>query len=79
MTVELLSAYSRDVLLQEDEGGGAPEETRFFLPCNPSPGVMMLLLAASREVQRAGLPLSGSSALQILLWELSQGVLGAFK
>ena len=34
-----------------------------MLPCNPTAGVMMLLLSASRELQRAGLPLSGSSAL----------------
>ncbi len=67
------------LLLQEEEGGGASEETRFYLPCNPSSGVMMLLLAASRELQRAGMPLAGSSALEILLWELSKALVAAFK
>ena len=65
--------------LQEDEGGGAPEETRFQLPSNPSPGVMMFLLAASRELQRCGLPAPGSPTLEILQWELGKGVLSAFK
>ena len=66
-------------MAQEDEAGGAPEETRFLLPSITSSGVMMLLLAASRELQRCGMPSVGSSALEILQWELSQALKASLK
>ena len=39
---------------QEDELGGAGEEMRFALPAAPSPAALLFLLAAGREVARAG-------------------------
>jgi len=64
--------------MQEEEGGSAPEETRFGLPCSPSPGVMLFLLGASRELQRCGTPTSPTSALQTLQWDLGKAVLHSF-
>ena len=62
---------------QDDEAGS--EETRFQLPAMPSPGVMMLLLAAGRELQRAGGSTAGSTALEVLEWDLGAATLHAFQ
>ena len=45
----------------------------------PSPGVMMLLLAAGRELQRAGGSTAGSTALEVLEWDLGAATLRAFQ
>lgn len=66
-------------LVQEDgmeEGGG---EMRFRLPAAPSPGPLMFLLAACREVARAGGHTTGAVAVQLLEWELGNAVLEAFR
>lgn len=59
-----------------DEGGG---EMRFRLPAAPSPGPLMFLLAACREVARAGGHTTGAVAVQLLEWELGNAVLEAFR
>ena len=41
-------------VVQGGGGGGGPSEMRFSLPAAPSPAVLMLLLAACRELERAG-------------------------
>ena len=66
-------------MLQEenmDEGGG---EMRFSLPAAPSPGPLLFLLAACRELARAGGHTTGALAVQLLEWELSNAVLQAFR
>lgn len=62
---------------QEEEEGN--EETRFQLPATPSASVMMYLLAAGRELQRAGGSLPASPALRVLLSELAGAALEAFR
>lgn len=59
-----------------EEGGG---EMRFRLPAAPSPGPLMFLLAACREVARAGGHTTGAVAVQLLEWELGHAVLEAFR
>lgn len=59
-----------------EEGGG---EMRFRLPAAPSPGPLMFLLAACREVARAGGHTTGAVAVQLLQWELGHAVLEAFR
>ncbi len=55
-----------------DEGGG---EMRFSLPAAPSPGPLLFLLAACRELARAGGHTTGAVAVQLLQWELGNAVL----
>ena len=55
------------------------EEMRFSLPGTPSPGPLLFLLAACREVARAGAHTTGAAAVQLLEWELSAAVLNAFR
>ena len=59
-----------------DEGGG---EMRFRLPAAPSPGPLLFLLAACRELARAGGHTTGAVAVQLLQWELGNAVLQAFR
>ena len=59
-----------------EEGGG---EMRFRLPAAPSPGPLMFLLAACREVARAGGHTTGAVAVQLLEWDLGNAVLEAFR
>ncbi len=59
-----------------DEGGG---EMRFSLPAAPSPGPLLFLLAACRELARAGGHTTGAVAVQLLQWELGNAVLQAFR
>ena len=59
-----------------EEGGG---EMRFSLPAVPSPGPLLFLLAACREVARAGGHTTGAVAVQLLEWQLSNAVLEAFR
>ena len=59
-----------------EEGAG---EMRFRLPAAPSPGPLLFLLAACREVARAGGHTTGAVAVQLLEWELSNAVLEAFR
>ncbi|KAL3140348.1 hypothetical protein ABBQ38_004612 [Trebouxia sp. C0009 RCD-2024] len=73
-----LQAWEETIIAQEDgmeEGGG---EMRFRLPAAPSPGPLMFLLAACREVARAGGHTTGAVAVQLLEWELGNAVLEAF-
>ena len=53
-------------------------ETRFQLPAVPSPGAMMYLLAAGRELQRAGGAKAGAVALDLLEGVLAAAALDAF-
>ncbi len=55
-----------------DEAGG---EMRFSLPAAPSPGPLLFLLAACRELARAGGHTTGAVAVQLLQWELGNAVL----
>lgn len=64
---------------QEDELGGPAEEMRFPLPAAPSPGAQAALLAACREVARAGGASMPPAALALLTWELGDAVLRAFR
>ena len=69
----------RDERMQEDsmdEGGG---EMKFSLPAAPSPGPLLFLLAACREVARAGGHTTGAVPVQLLQWQLSNAVLQAFR
>jgi len=50
-----------------DEGGG---EMRFSLPAAPSPGPLLFLLAACRELARAGGHTTGAVAVQLLSWAM---------
>lgn len=59
-----------------DEGGG---EMRFSLPAAPSLGPLLFLLAACRELARAGGHTTGAVAVQLLEWELGNAVLQAFR
>ena len=59
-----------------EEGGG---EMRFRLPAAPSLGPLMFLLAACREVARAGGHTTGAVAVQLLEWELGNAALEAFR
>jgi hypothetical protein len=59
-----------------DEGGG---EMRFSLPAAPSPGPLLFLLAACRELARAGGHTTGAAAVQLLQWELGNAVLQALR
>ena len=59
-----------------DEGGG---EMRFSLPAAPSPGPLLFLLAACRELARAGGHTTGAVAVQLLQWELGNAVLQALR
>ncbi|KAK9836059.1 hypothetical protein WJX84_002269, partial [Apatococcus fuscideae] len=58
---------------EAEEAGGAAE-MRFWQPAAPSPTILALLLAACREVQRAGGPLVSQAALRQLAWHLSASV-----
>ncbi|KAL0025084.1 hypothetical protein WJX79_007064 [Trebouxia sp. C0005] len=72
-----LQAWEETVIAQEDsmdEGGG---EMRFSLPAAPSPGPLLFLLAACRELARAGGHTTGAVAVQLLQWELGNAVLQA--
>jgi hypothetical protein len=66
-------------LLQEDELGGETEEMHFALPAAPSPAAQEALLAAGREVARAGGHSLGAGAVALLCWELGDAVLQAFR
>lgn len=67
--------------LVQEEGGGEEGggEMRFRLPAAPSPGTLMFLLAACREVARAGGHTTGAVAVQLLEWELGNAALQAFR
>ena len=65
--------------IQEDELGGPAEEMRFPLPAAPSPVAQAALLAACREVARAGGHAVSEPALALLAWELGNAVLAAFR
>ena len=54
-------------------------DMRFSLPAAPSPGPLLFLLAACREVARAGGHTTGAVAVQLLEWELSNAILEAFR
>ncbi|KAL0023565.1 hypothetical protein WJX77_002562 [Trebouxia sp. C0004] len=72
-----LQAWEETVIAQEesmDEGGG---DMRFRLPAAPSPGPLLFLLAACRELARAGSHTTGAAAVQLLQWELGNAVLQA--
>jgi hypothetical protein len=59
-----------DVCLTQDDG-----EMRFSLPAAPSPAVLLALLAACRELERAGGHAAGAPALALLEWDLLGTVL----
>ena len=67
------------MLAQEDELGGPGEEMRFPLPAAPSPAAQGALLAACREVARAGGHAIAEPALALLAWELGDAFLAAFR
>lgn len=59
--------------------GGSGEEMRFSLPAAPSPATQEALLAAAREVARAGGHFLSPAALALLCWELGDAVLASFR
>ena len=63
----------------KEDGGEDAQETRFFLPGMPSSHIMVLLLAVSRELQRAGGIAPGSTALLTLRHQLGQAIISTYK
>lgn len=63
----------------KEEGGEEVQETRFFLPGMPSSHIMVLLLAVSRELQRAGGNAPGSTALLTLRHKLGQALASTYR
>ena len=57
--------------------GGEGEEMRFALPAAPSPAALLFLLAAGRELARAGGHLVPPPALALFEWELGAAGLAA--
>ena len=63
----------------QEAGSEGEGETRFQLPQLPSPAVLLLLLGAVQEIQRAGGPALDATALHLLQWELAQACTSALR
>ena len=59
--------------------GGGAVEMRFSLPAAASPAMLMLLLAACRELQRAGSFACSSTAVHLMSWELGRAVVAVLR
>ena len=66
-------------LLQEADMGDGAVEMRFSLPAAASPAMLMLLLAACRELQRAGGFACSSTAVHLMSWELGRAVVAVLR
>ncbi|KAK9841813.1 hypothetical protein WJX81_004723 [Elliptochloris bilobata] len=77
MSPHPLRGWEETVVAQEDELGGEGEEMRFALPAAPSPAALLFLLAAGRELARAGGHLVPPPALALFEWELGAAGLSA--
>ena len=67
------------LLLQEADVGGGAVEMRFSLPAAASPAMLMLLLAACRELQRAGSFACSSTAVHLMSWELGRAIVAVLR
>ena len=66
-------------LLQEADMGSGAVEMRFSLPAAASPAMLMLLLAACRELQRAGSFACSSTAVHLMSWELGRAIVAVLR
>ena len=77
-TQQPLTAHMLPLLQEADMGSGAVE-MRFSLPAAASPAMLMLLLAACRELQRAGSFACSSTAVHLMSWELGRAIVAVLR
>lgn len=61
----------------DSSGGGG--DMKFWLPAGPSPALLAALLAADREMDRAGGHAAPHPALELLTWHLDASCLSVFR
>eukprot|EP00891_Asterochloris_glomerata_P007079 jgi/Astpho2/7079/Aster-x0305 len=75
----VLKTWAETVVQQEADMGSGAVEMRFSLPAAASPAMLMLLLAACRELQRAGSFACSSTAVHLMSWELGRAIVAVLR